>query len=769
MADQGRKKNISGAGNGVHRRGSGLGTGPVGSGSAFSGGGSSGGERGPSRGPGGLIVIILMVLLGGGGGIGALLGGGGNGGGTDALSSVAGIAGSVLGAGFGNSTYANVSGASSDWVTPNNSGSLDASVASEARSRYTTVKGNGEDEITMMVYMCGTDLESKHGMASNDLNEMMKAEISDKIKIIVYTGGCRQWQNGISSQTNQIYRVRSGRMELLEADMGNKAMTDPATLTEFINYCSKNYPSNRNMLVFWDHGGGSLSGYGYDELHSSSGSMTLGGINKALGNAGIKYDIIGFDACLMATVETDLMAASYADYMIASEETEPGVGWYYTRWLTELSKNTSMASTEIGKMIIDDFVDVCDRSCRGQKTTLSIVDLAELSETLPDDFKAFSKKTTDLITEKKYSVVADARSASREFAQSSQIDQVDLVNFATNMGTEEGKKLADTVLAAVKYNRTSSNMTNAYGVSIYFPYRKTSKVNTAQNIYGEIGLDSEYSDCIREFAGIQSTGQSVGASYGTTPFDLIGGQSSGYGLQSLETILNMMNAFSGVSGRSLSAQDSAQYVCDNQFDAGQLNWKTDEDGNACISLPAEQWKLVDIVEYNMFVDDGTGYVDMGLDVLYSIDDKGNLIPDNSGTWMSINDQPVAYYHTDTTGNTIWGYVPAMLNDERVKLMIVTDNTTGESFVAGADPDYESVTDTVSRGLIEIKDGDKLDFLCDYYSYNGDYLDSYYLGDEMNVSGELKVTDTYVGSKFIGFYKFTDIYGAEYFSDRMPQN
>ncbi len=768
MADQqGRKKNISGSGNGVHRRGSGLGTGPVGSGSAFSGGGSDGGQRGPTRGPGGLIIIVLMLLLGGGGGLGALLGGGGNGGATSPVSSVANIAGAVLGQGFGNSTYANVSGTNSDWVTPNNSGNLDDSVASEARSRYTTIKGGGADEITIMVYMCGTDLESKHGMASNDLNEMMKAELSDKVKIIVYTGGCRQWQNGISSTTNQIYRVKSGKMELLEADMGNKAMTDPATLTEFINYCSKNYPANRNMLIFWDHGGGSLSGYGYDETHSSAGSMTLGGINKALANAGIKYDIIGFDACLMATVETDLMAANYADYMVASEETEPGVGWYYTRWLTELSKNTSMATTEIGRMIIDDFVDVCARSCQGQKTTLSIVDLAELSETLPDDFKAFSKKTTDLITEKKYSVVADARSASREFAQSSQIDQVDLVNFATNMGTEEGKKLADTILGAVKYNRTSTNMTNAYGVSVYFPYRKTSKVNTAENIYGEIGMDSEYADCIREFAGIQSTGQSVGASYGTSVFDMIGGQGSSYGIQSLESILNMMNAFSGVSGRSLSPEESAAYVCDNQFDAGLLSWKLDGNGNSYISLPADQWKLVDMVEYNMFVDDGTGYVDMGLDVLYTIDDNGNLWPDVSGTWMSINDQPVAYYHTDTTGDTIWGYVPAMLNDERVKLIIVTDNKTGQSVVAGADPDYDSsVTDTQSRGLIEIQSGDKLDFLCDYYSYNGDYMDSYYLGEEMTVSGNLRVTDTYVDSKFIGFYKFTDIYGAEYFSDKL---
>ena len=83
---------------------------------------------------------------------------------------------------------------------------------------------------------------------------------------------------------------------------------------------------------------------------------------------------------------------------------------------------------------------------------------------------------------------------------------------------------------------------------------------------------------------------------------------------------------------------------------------------------------------------------------------------------------------------------------------------------------QKMLSVMRKGITEykmIKDGDKIDFLCDYYSYNGDYLDSYYLGEEMTVSGELKVTDTYVGSKFIGFYKFTDVYGAEYFSDRMP--
>ena len=55
----------------------------------------------------------------------------------------------------------------------------------------------------------------------------------------------------------------------LEDDIGKKDMTSPETLGDFIRYCSSNYPANRNILILWDHGGGSLAGYGYDELLTS--------------------------------------------------------------------------------------------------------------------------------------------------------------------------------------------------------------------------------------------------------------------------------------------------------------------------------------------------------------------------------------------------------------------------------------------------------------------------------------------------------------------
>ena len=204
---------------------------------------------------------------------------------------------------------------------------LDTSVDPSARQKFTSIVGQGADMVTVMVYLCGTDLESRSGMGTADLQEMASATISDNVRVIVYTGGCKKWKNNlVSSRVNQIYQIKGGGAKLLEDNMGQASMSDPATLTTFIKYCNENFPANRNELILWDHGSGSLSGYAYDEKYPQSGSMSLSGIKKAIADSGVKFDFVGFDACLMATVETALMLSDYSDYMIASEETEPGVG-----------------------------------------------------------------------------------------------------------------------------------------------------------------------------------------------------------------------------------------------------------------------------------------------------------------------------------------------------------------------------------------------------------------------------------------------------------
>ena len=48
-------------------------------------------------------------------------------------------------------------------------------VSSNARDKRVVLRGGGQDVATIMVYMCGTDLESKHSMGTADLKEMLNA------------------------------------------------------------------------------------------------------------------------------------------------------------------------------------------------------------------------------------------------------------------------------------------------------------------------------------------------------------------------------------------------------------------------------------------------------------------------------------------------------------------------------------------------------------------------------------------------------------------
>ena len=803
---RGRQKNVTGTGKGIKRRGSGLGTGPVGG--AGRGQGIGGGPR-PSGGSsfnptsrpqrsngsssgggfGKIIVLILMLLLGGGGGLTAMLGGD-----SGSINDYVDPGYSNVDPGYDQQQSStidlsallsglNTGSTSSGWEAESNTGDLDTDVASGAREKYTQIKGGGRDEMTILVYLCGTDLESQSKMATADLQEMLNADIGDGVNLIVYTGGCRQWQNNVlSSRTNQIWQVKDDGLVCLDDDVGSVSMVKPETLSDFIQYGAKKFPANRMALIFWDHGGGSVSGYGYDEKFASSGSMDLAEIDEALTDGGVKFDFVGFDACLMATTETALMLADHADYLIASEETEPGIGWYYTDWLTKLSDNTSISTVELGREIIDDFVDTCARQCRGQSTTLSIVDLAEAEATIPQALSAFSEDTCDMIRQNEYATVSNARSGSREFGSSSRIDQVDLAHLARNMGTAEGVALAEAIEGAVKYNRTSSNMTNAYGLSIYFPFRKASMVDTAVDTYEQIGMDEEYLRCIQAFASMEVSGQAV--SGGTTTalpslMDMLGGSSGSYG--DADMMAELLGSFLGgdfssfagltgsntgfLSGRALDETKTLAYLTENSFNGSALVWQ-----NGVISLPESQWELVQSLHANLFYDDGAGYIDMGMDNVFDFNDNGDLLSPDELTWIAVNDQPVAYYHESTFDDgesySIQGRIPVLYNGDRAELVVEFTDADPYGSVIGVRRVYKNgETETVAKTMDPVVDGDVIDFVCDYYSYEGEYLDSYMLGDQLIVDGELTISDVYVDEEYaLMTYLFTDIYNQQYWSE-----
>ncbi len=755
---RGREKHVTGPAKTVKKRGEGLSTGPVGDAGGYQDRkpeASSGQRSAGTRGGGGmmkLVLLVLLVLLGGGGGLTAMLGGQ-----PEAPSSVqtpssgqqqvsnAGSVdwGQVLG-GLGGGSV------SSGWQSTPNTGKLDASVAPGARERYTALLGNGRDTVTIMVYMCGTDLESRSKMGTMDLQEMLNASFGNDVNLLVYTGGCKGWQNTVvSSTTNQIWQIKDGKMACLEKDLGSVPMTDPDVFSGYIRWCAENYPASRYELILWDHGGGSVSGYGYDEKFASSGSMDLSGLDRALKDAGVKFDFIGFDACLMATAETALTMAQYADYLIASEETEPGVGWYYTDWLTALGEDTSMPTIQMGQKIVDSFVDTCAQKCRGQSTTLSVVDLAELEATLPDVLADFSRSTAKLIREQSYQTVSNARSGAREFAPSSRIDQVDLVHLAKNLGTKEGEALSKVLLSAVKYNRTSADMTNAYGLSIYFPYRKTAAVSRAASTFERIGMDDAYTQCIRQFADVVDSGQAVsGGSDSPLPalLGMLGG--AGSGGDDISALLASV-----LGGRSLDMENANEYLTAHRFPDEALVWQTGEDGVPVLRLNEQQWGLVQDLELNLFYDDG----------------EGGLLGVNEGTWLAVEGQPVAYYHTatvdDGTSYAITGRVPVLHNGSRAELILTFDTERPQGYVAGVQTVYlNGETDTVAKSQSELQPGDTLEFLCDYYSYDGDYQDSYLLGDPLIVTEEeLTVSDVPLDGVTRASYRFTDIFGKHHWT------
>ena len=221
--------------------------------------------------------------------------------------------------------------------------------------------------------------------------------------------------------------------------------------------------------------------------------------------------------------------------------------------------------------------------------------------------------------------------------------------------------------------------------------------------------------------------------------------------------------------KDTDVDDTAEYLSTHYFDATKLTWE-EQNGTYTMKLAESQWEMVHKLDLNMFYDDGTGYIDLGLDNIYSFTDDGDLIADTEKNWLSINGNVVAYYHTDTTnsGNDtiITGYVPALLNGERVNLIIVFNNENPDGFIAGASTDYvDGETDAVAKNLTEINVGDKLDFICDYYSYDMEYQDSYFIGDQVTVTDNMTISNTDVGNGACHIlYRFSDIYNQDYWSE-----
>ncbi len=121
---------------------------------------------------------------------------------------------------------------------------------------------------------------------------------------------------------------------------------------------------------------------------------------------------------------------------------------------------------------------------------------------------------------------------------------------------------------------------------------------------------------------------------------------------------------------------------------------------------------------------------------------------------------------ETVDGVTTGYIPAFLNGDRVQIIVVFDDEHPSGYVAGASYDYRNnETEAISKNMLPVNPGDKIDFVCDYYTYDGEYDDSYYLGETLTVGDEIVLGNIDLGDAETSVaYRFTDIYDQHYWTE-----
>ena len=254
-------------------------------------------------------------------------------------------------------------------------------------------------KITILVYLCGTDLESEEGEATGDIREMLSSGIgnSGDVTILLATGGCRQWQRyGISSRSVQYYRLGSDSPELLR-DAGKRSMGEADTLAGFLEFGLSYAPAERYILILWDHGGGPVYGLCNDENFQDD-SLSLSELRAGLvkGLNGTRLDVIGFDCCLMNCV--DLCADLYgiADHAVLSQEMVSGTGLNYDEWMRPLIADPGLSSQSIAISIADTYVAENSRGRNADTVTMSVIEVDRMPAVM-DAANAFSAALSALM------------------------------------------------------------------------------------------------------------------------------------------------------------------------------------------------------------------------------------------------------------------------------------------------------------------------------------------------------------------------------------
>lgn len=329
---------------------------------------------------------------------------------------------------------------------------------------------------TVLIYLCGTDLESQNGMATANLTEISKTLANQNVNVLIETGGAKSWSTkeklGFDIATDRLQRYKydeNGFTLVEECALSNMAQAE--TLTDFIRWGHENYPAEKTMLTLWDHGGGSMEGVILDELHNNA-VMSLEDLGRALDDANVPLEVLFMDTCLMATIETCAVIDSQARYLVASEETVPGYGGNYKGWLQYLFDNPECDGARLGRTICDTVQQKYAEQGAGaaDTVTMSVIDLQKMDAVYTGFDDMFTEIGGLLQNVNDFSEFAVAISRSETYYASEMRDIADMASRASGHGVsaETAKQLVNAVDDAVVYSIKGATHSYSHGISFYY-------------------------------------------------------------------------------------------------------------------------------------------------------------------------------------------------------------------------------------------------------------------------------------------------------------
>ena len=559
-------------------------------------------------------------------------------------------------------------------------------------------------------YLCGSDLETNYGCATTDLSEMMEVQLPENVNVVIETGGASVWQNDEMDPSKlQRWLYNSEGLQLLE-EQDTANMGDAQTLYEFLDFANTNYPADHVAVTFWNHGGGSVSGAAFDELHDLD-SLDLSEMYQAFNEvwpantADPALELVGFDTCLMATVDVASVFQNFAKYLVASEEVEPGNGWLYSGWLGALAEDPSMDGAALGRAICDSYYEGCEAVGTEDQTTLSLTDLTRLTPLL-EAYEAFGQEAFAAAAEDPgfFAELGRAAAQSENYGGNTReqgyTNMVDMGHLArqTAWMLPSAQGVLDALADCVLYQVGGVYRSEATGLSCYYSYN------------GDVD----------DFNGYATLGESLAFkylyAYGLT------GELDESGMEYLSEL-------------NIEELPDRLTLADTDWDGAALD--VDEEGTSFLSLGPEAGDILSSIGFSLF------YVDeendqmllLGTDNDMTADwDNGTFYDNFRGVWGAI-DGHLVYMELSYEGDDYNLYsVPILLNGEEYNLQVAYDFTAEEWSILGA---RQGIDDSgmADKELRLLEEGDQITTIWQLASFSGDDDFEMYTAEELTVTAD----------------------------------